>query len=63
MTEGMTPESLGAKQAGAREHERLHKGKLGLVDIAAATMANIGPAMSFYFGFGFLASPRVWRRR
>jgi amino acid transporter len=28
---------------------------LGLIDIAAATMANIGPAMSFYFGFGFLA--------
>ncbi|MEO6822981.1 MAG: APC family permease [Candidatus Nanopelagicales bacterium] len=26
-----------------------------MVDIAAATMANIGPAMSFYFGFGFLA--------
>jgi amino acid transporter len=25
------------------------------LDIAAATMANIGPAMSFYFGFGFLA--------
>ena len=25
------------------------------MDISAATMANIGPAMSFYFGFGFLA--------
>ena len=31
--------------------ERLHKGALGLVDIAASTMANIGPAYSFYFGF------------
>ena len=30
-------------------------GSLGMLDIAAATMANIGPAMSFYFGFGFLA--------
>ena len=36
-------------------HERLRGGSLGMVDIAAATMANIGPAMSFYFGFGFLA--------
>src|ERR1700735_1682011 len=31
--------------------ERLHRGALGLVDIAASTMANIGPAYSFYFGF------------
>jgi amino acid transporter len=34
--------------------DRLHRGALGLVDIAASTMANIGPAYSFYFGFGFL---------
>jgi amino acid transporter len=34
--------------------ERLHQGALRLVDIAASTMANIGPAYSFYFGFGFL---------
>jgi amino acid transporter len=31
--------------------ERLHKGALSLVDISASTMANIGPAYSFYFGF------------
>jgi amino acid transporter len=31
--------------------ERLHVGALGLVDISASTMANIGPAYSFYFGF------------
>jgi amino acid transporter len=37
------------------EPERLHRGALGLVDISASTMANIGPAYSFYFGFGFLA--------
>ncbi len=56
MTEGMTPESLGAKlEVVPGEHQRLHQGTLGLVDIAAATMANIAPAMSFYFGFGFLA--------
>jgi len=36
------------------EH-RLHRGALGILDISAATMANIGPAMSFFFGFGFLA--------
>ena len=56
MTEGFTPESLGAKlEVVPGEHERLRQGVLGLLDIAAATMANIGPAMSFYFGFGFLA--------
>lgn len=37
------------------ETHRLRGGSLGMVDIAAATMANIGPAMSFFFGFGFLA--------
>ncbi|WP_037571258.1 APC family permease [Phaeacidiphilus oryzae] len=37
------------------EPQRLRRGSLRLVDIAAATMANIGPAMSFYFGFAFLA--------
>ena len=56
MSDGFTPESLGAKvPVVGGGHERLHQGVLGLVDIAAATMANIGPAMSFYFGFGFLA--------
>src|SRR3974390_3649794 len=34
--------------------ERLHRGALGLVDISASTMANIGPAYSFYFAAGFL---------
>jgi len=56
MSEGFTSESLGAKvPVLPGEHERLRQGVLGLIDIAAATMANIGPAMSFYFGFGFLA--------
>jgi len=34
--------------------ERLRRGALGLIDISASTMANIGPAYSFFFGFGFL---------
>ena len=34
--------------------ERLHRGALRLVDISASTMANIGPAYSFFFGAGFL---------
>ncbi|HSZ42919.1 MAG TPA: APC family permease [Trebonia sp.] len=34
--------------------ERLNRGALRLIDISASTMANIGPAYSFYFGFGFL---------
>jgi amino acid transporter len=41
---------------GVTGHEhRLHRGVLGVMDISAATMANIGPAMSFFFGFGLLA--------
>jgi amino acid transporter len=38
------------------EPQRLRSGALGMLDIAAATMANIGPAMSFFFGFAFLAT-------
>src|SRR6266571_669234 len=34
--------------------DRLHRGALSLIDIAASTMANIGPAYSFMFGFGLL---------
>src|ERR1700733_716826 len=56
MSEGFTPESLGTKlPVSPGEHERLRQGVLGLFDISTATMANIGPAMSFYFGFGYLA--------
>jgi amino acid transporter len=41
---------------GLAHHEhRLHRGALGIIDISAATMANIGPAMSFFFGFGLIA--------
>jgi len=48
-TEAATPPQTPAPQ-------RLRRGSLRMVDIAAATMANIGPAMSFYFGFAFLAT-------
>jgi amino acid transporter len=34
--------------------ERLHRGALSLVDISASTMANIGPAYSFFFSFGLI---------
>jgi amino acid transporter len=34
--------------------QRLNRGALSLLDISASTMANIGPAYSFYFGFGLI---------
>jgi amino acid transporter len=34
--------------------ERLHRGALSLVDISASTMANIGPAYSFFFSAGLI---------
>jgi amino acid transporter len=40
----------------AESPDRLHRGALSLVDISASTMANIGPAYSFYFGFAFLVA-------
>lgn len=36
--------------------ERLEQGSLGLPQIVASTMANIAPAMSFFFGFGVIAA-------
>ena len=35
---------------------RLARNSLGIFDIASATMANIAPAMSFYFSFGVIAA-------
>ncbi|MCQ4081410.1 APC family permease [Streptomyces sp. RB6PN25] len=48
-----TPRTDG--NAPAAGPERLHRGALGLADITASTMANIGPAMSFFFGFALIA--------
>jgi amino acid transporter len=36
--------------------ERLSRGVLGLAEIATSTMANIAPAMSFYFSMALIAS-------
>jgi amino acid transporter len=36
--------------------ERLHRGALRLIDISASTMANIGPAYSFYFSAGLIVT-------
>ncbi|OBS08448.1 APC family permease [Acidihalobacter prosperus] len=35
---------------------RLRQGELGLGHIVSATLANIAPAMSFYFGFGVIVA-------
>src|SRR6059058_513787 len=35
---------------------RLQQGALNLVDIATSTMANIAPAMSFFFSFALIAA-------
>src|SRR5437763_2925374 len=45
-----------AERPSVAGHERLNRGILGLADITASTMANIGPAMSFFFGFALLAA-------
>lgn len=45
--EGKTPDIL--------EAPRLQRGVLNLVDISTATMANIAPAMSFYFSSALIA--------
>src|SRR5437762_11607338 len=37
------------KTLGPVEVPRLQRGALGLIDIATSTMANIAPAMSFFF--------------
>ncbi len=53
MSDGLNTDFLGGKQP-ERNPDRLRQGELSTLDISAATMANIGPAMSFYFGAGFL---------
>ena len=45
-----------AKTKPATENNRLKRGSLGPFEVAASTMADIAPAMSFFFGFGFLAA-------
>ena len=35
--------------------DRLRPGQLGTADVTASTVANIGPGIDFYFGFGVIA--------
>ena len=35
--------------------DRLKPGQLGTADVTASTVANIGPGIDFYFGFGVIA--------
>lgn len=51
MSDGLSSDFLGSKSPEVGEQQRLRQGVLGMLDISAATMANIGPAMSFFFGF------------
>ena len=50
------PAATEAAATPATESNRLKRGVLGPFEVAASTMADIAPAMSFYFGFGFLAA-------
>jgi len=49
-------ENRGPPAVVAGRENRLRGGALGIPDISASTMANIGPAMSFFFGFGLIAT-------
>jgi amino acid transporter len=56
MTTGPVEPGPGTKAASpAVQHTRLARGVLSNLDIATSTMANIAPAMSFFFGFGLVA--------
>jgi len=44
------PSSTGAAEAGG-----LQGGQLGTADVTASTVANIGPGIDIYFGFGVIA--------
>lgn len=44
------------KTSAVVEAPRLQQGALNLVDIATSTMANVAPAMSFYFSFALIAA-------
>jgi hypothetical protein len=35
--------------------DHLRSGQLGTVGVTASTVANIGPGIDFYFGFGVIA--------
>lgn len=39
--------------------DHLKSGQLGTADVTASTVANIGPGIDFYFGFGPGRMPRA----
>ena len=51
-----TPITTETKAGPVDQPNRLKRGVLGPFEVAASTMADIAPAMSFYFGFAFLAA-------
>lgn len=55
MAEGQLPAKEEIIQSTSDAH-RLKQGALGLVDIATSTMANIAPAMSFFFSSALITS-------
>ena len=52
----VTPPRTETKFGPVDQPNRLKRGVLGPFEVAASTMADIAPAMSFFFGFGFLAA-------
>lgn len=48
---------------GVGDQSRLARGVLSDVDIAAATLADMAPAMSFFFGFATIVAPPASPRR
>jgi amino acid transporter len=40
---------------GSQAHHEVEEKKLGLTDVTASTVANIGPGIDFYFAFGAIA--------
>ncbi len=54
LPQGASPQ--GVSGTGRPPAERLAQGVLSTFDISAATLANIAPAMSFYFSFGLIVS-------
>lgn len=54
--EGLEPAVSAEQKSPGTTDVRLERGALKLVDIATSTMANIAPAMSFFFSSALLAS-------
>jgi amino acid transporter len=53
---GWVNNKKGAIMSNVGSHQRLKRDALGLPQIVASTLANIAPAMSFFFGFGLIVS-------